>query len=157
MSEDTSTQEVGLSSTGSVKLFIFHGNGTGVAFQVWFNRLESALEFNYIEQTIEAGYAVPVSHDAADTAGGTELKHWKADHRAKANIKLSLGKGPLSLVRGARTAYDMIQILKSEYKIGSKLYDHRSLAAAFAKCALQDKENPTIFFNRLEELNDEFT
>ena len=30
--------------------------------------------------------------------------------------------------------------------------------AAFEKCVLQDKENhPTIFFNRLEELNDEFT
>ena len=90
-------------------------------------------------------------------AGGLELKHWKADHRAKANIKLSLGSGPCSLVRNAATAYEMIQILKSEYKIGSKLYDHRSLAAAFAKCVLQDKENPTIFFSRLEELTDEFT
>ena len=51
----------------------------------------------------------------------------------------------------------MIQILKSEYKIGSKLYDHRTLTADFMKCVLQDKENPTIFFNRSEELNDEFT
>ena len=74
MSEDTSSQEVSLSSTGSVKLFIFHGNGTGVAFQVWFNRLESALKFNYIEQTIKEGYAVPVSHDEAEKASGTELK-----------------------------------------------------------------------------------
>ena len=66
MSKDTSSQEVGLSSTGSVKLFIFHGNGTGVAFQVWYNRLESALEFNYIEQTIKEGFTVPASHDEAN-------------------------------------------------------------------------------------------
>ena len=54
MSEDTSNQEVRLSSTGSVKLHIFHRNGKqGVAFQVWFNRLEcGAIEFNYIQQTI---------------------------------------------------------------------------------------------------------
>ncbi len=68
MSEDTSSQEVGLTSTGSVKLFIFHGNGTGVAFQVWYDRLESALEFNYIEQTIQEGFVVPASHDEAEQA-----------------------------------------------------------------------------------------
>ena len=117
------------------------------------NRLESTLEFNYIEQTIKEGYAVTVSHNEAEKASETELKHWKADHRAKANIKLSLGAGPCSLVRGAATAYEMIQILKSEYKkVGSKLYDHRTLAADFVKCVLH-----TIFFNRLEELNNKFT
>ena len=115
MSEDTSNQEVELSSTGSVKLHIFHGNGKGVAFQVWFNRLESALEFNYIGQTIMANYVVPASFEDAEKAGGTELKRWKADHRAKANIKLSLGTGPCSLVRNEPTAYKMIQVLKAEY------------------------------------------
>ena len=154
MSEDTSNEEVGLSSSGSVKLHIFHGNGKGVAFQVWFNRLESALEFNYIEQTIMlANYVVPASFEDAKKAGGTDLKHW----RAKANIKLSLGIGPCSLERNEPTAYKMIQVLKAEYKIGSKMYDHRTLARQFTKCVLQDKENPTIFFNRLNELNEDFS
>ena len=128
-------------------------------FQVWFNRLlESALEFNYNiehqQETIKESYTVPVSHNEAEKASGTELKHWKVGHRAKANIKLSLGTGPCSLVQGAATAYEMIQILKSEYKIGSKLYNHRTLAADFV---LQDKENPAIFFNKLEEFNNDFT
>ena len=51
----------------------------------------------------------------------------------------------------------MIQVLKAEYKIGSKMYDYRTLARQFAKCALRgDKENPTIFLNRLDELNEDF-
>ena len=89
-------------------------------------------------------------------SGRIELKHYKADHRAKANIKLSLGIGPCNLVRNEPTAYKMIQVLKAEYKIGSKMYDRRTLARQFTKCALQDKENPTIFFNRLDELNEDF-
>ena len=87
-----------------------------------------------------------------------ELKQYKADHhRAKANIKLSLDIGPCSLVWNEPAAYKMIQVLKAEYKIGSKMYDYRTLARQFAKCALRgDKENPTIFLNRLDELNEDF-
>lgn len=57
------------------------------------------------------------------------MKQYKEVHRAKPNIKLSLGTGPYSLVRHNDMAYEMITILKApEYKIGSKIYDHRTLA-----------------------------
>ena len=37
----------------------------------------------YSITTIKKGYAVPVSQDEAEKAGGTELKHYKVDYRAK--------------------------------------------------------------------------
>ena len=44
----------------------------------------------------------------------------------------------------------MIQVL-------NKAKSTRPLARQFAKCVLQDKENLTIFFNRLDELNEDFS
>jgi len=60
----TSSNEVNVSSSGSVKMHVFQGEGKGVTFQEYYNRLESALEFNYLEQTIKPGFVVPKYDDA---------------------------------------------------------------------------------------------
>ena len=157
MSNDT---ETAMSSTGSVKIPLFKGDGTGVSFEDYWNKLEAGLEYNCLEHCIEAGFKATTKEEIekeADTTKQEKLeKKYKEDHKARAIIKLSVDKGPLTMIKNCASAFEMVTILKREYKLGKKLYDHKSLVTKWNECKMAQGESPTIYFSRLDDINRDF-
>ena len=155
------SNQVSLSSSGSIKMHVFSGEEDGIEFEEYYNRLISGLEYNLLEHTLEPSFTSPKSKDLIkkDTNGDPdkeETQQYKDDHKARSVIKLTLEKTAFKLIKDSKSAQDMIKILKEEYMLGSKLYDHRSLKNEFDACKLADKENPSLFFIKLDNINDKF-
>ena len=111
MSNDT---ETAMSSTGSVKIPLFKGDGTGVSFEDYWNKLEAGLEYNCLEHCIEAGFKATTKEEIekeADTTKQEKLeKKYKEDHKARAIIKLSVDRGPLTMIKNCASAFEMVSI-----------------------------------------------
>ena len=142
-------------------MHVFSGEEDGIEFEEYYNRLISGLEYNLLEHTLEPSFTSPKSKDLIkkDTNGDPdkeETQQYKDDHKARSVIKLTLEKTAFKLIKDCKSAQDMIKILKEEYMLGSKLYDHRSLKNEFDACKLADKENPSLFFIKLDNINDKF-
>ena len=60
------------------------------------------------------------------------------------------------LCKDCKIAQEMIKILKDEYMLGSKLYNHRALKNEFNACKLSEKDNLNLFFIKLDNFNNKF-
>ena len=155
------SNQVSLSSSGSIKMHVFSGEDDGIEFEEYYNRLISGLEYNLLEHTLEETFTSPKSKDLIKkgTDGEPdkeETQQYKDDHNARSVIKLTLEKSAFKLCKDCKSAQEMMKILKDEYMLGSKLYDHRALKNEFDACKLGEKENPNLFFIKLDNINDKF-
>ena len=155
------SNQVSLSSSGSIKMHVFSGEDDGIEFEEYYNRLISGLEYNLLEHTLEETFTSPKSKDMIKkgTDGEPdkeETQQYKDDHKARSVIKLTLEKTAFKLCKDCKSAQEMMKILKDEYMLGSKLYDHRALKNEFDACKLGEKENPNLFFIKLDNINDKF-
>ena len=91
------SNQVSLSSSGSIKMHLFSGEEDGIEFEENYNRLISGLEYNLLKHTLDDAFTSPkskdlIKKDANGDPDKEETQQYKDDHKSRSVIKLTLEK-----------------------------------------------------------------
>jgi hypothetical protein len=143
------SDSVNVSSSGAITCKTFKGKEDEFSYEDYKNRITCIFELKEVEEVIEPGFVVP----ASSTTDADEKKKIKNDRYARTWIKMTTSGNPHYLVKNCATALEMMQMLDAEYELGKESYDMETLDMEFDNMVLEDGDQPSVFFVKLEELN----
>lgn len=143
------SDNVNVSSSGAITCKTYKGKEDEFSYEDYKNRITCIFELKEVEAVIQPGFVLP----NATTTDANEKKLIKSDRFARTWIKMTTSGNPHYLVKNCATALEMMQMLDAEYELGKESYDMETLDMEFDNMVLEDGDQPSVFFVKLEELN----
>jgi len=150
MMASSGSDTVNVSSSGAITCkTTFKGKEDEFSYEDYKNRITCIFELKEVEEVIVPGFVVP----AATSTYAADKWKIKNDRYARTWVKTTTSGNPHYLVKNCATALEMMQMLDAEYELGKESYDMETLDMEFDNMVLEDGDQPSVFFVKLEELN----